>query len=125
MHYLAPTLSVRFLRSVLSLVHAFVLLLLSPFLFVRFSVGSPEEERMRTVTQKKTKKVVVVKKRQNRGKDVLERRELAFRRVESEYDVEGIDEEGRLSVREPSLFVTARGDTLFTQSWSPFTVPPK
>jgi len=58
----------------------------------------------------------------SKDKDVIRRRAMAIRRIKSVYDEEGIDgDDGLLSVRDYSLFVTDRGDTLFTQSWSPTT----
>lgn len=51
-------------------------------------------------------------------KDVAARRALAIKRVEEDYG--GGDNEG--TVREYSLFTSPRGDTLFTQSWTPVKV---
>ncbi|KMZ58238.1 Alpha/beta-Hydrolases superfamily protein [Zostera marina] len=100
-----PTLSLRVMNSLLSLMHAFVFFLLAPFLFAIVSVKSSKEPGGKS-----------------KDKDVIRRRAMAIRRIKSVYDEEGIDgDDGLLSVRDYSLFVTDRGDTLFTQSWSPTT----
>lgn len=51
-------------------------------------------------------------------KDVAARRALAIKRV-VEGNGRGDNED---TVREYSLFITTRGDTLFTQSWTPVKV---
>lgn len=52
-------------------------------------------------------------------KEVVARRTLAIKRV---IEDSGAGEDGE-TVRDFSLFVTPRGDTIFTQSWTPAKVP--
>lgn len=51
-------------------------------------------------------------------KEVAARRTLAIKRV---MDDNG-DEDSKDALREFSLFVSSRGDTIFTQSWTPVKV---
>lgn len=51
-------------------------------------------------------------------KEVAARRALAIRRVVEDNE----NEDNKDTVREFSLFVTSRGDTIFTQSWTPVKV---
>ncbi|CAK9180131.1 unnamed protein product [Ilex paraguariensis] len=129
-------LSLRALKSLAMLIHAFVLLLLLPFRGRKRCMttspsmmssslssgcsdkGHNKEEKLhdkkgktvarvpaRIVPWKSSSAVVV-------DQEVAARRALAIRRVVQD------DNDGE-SVREFSLFVTSRGDTMFTQSWTP------
>lgn len=51
-------------------------------------------------------------------KDVVARRALAIKRVVEDNG----NEDNKDTVREFSLFDTSRGDTIFTQSWTPVKV---
>ncbi|OMO50239.1 hypothetical protein CCACVL1_30556 [Corchorus capsularis] len=121
--------SVRALRALMMLVNAVVLLLLLPFRGQkRAVVGSSGEKVVRDEKQESGRKAassaavvrvpaamvpwrsaaVVV------DQEAAARRALAIRRVVQDND--------DATVREFSLFVSARGDTLFTQSWTPVSV---
>ncbi|KAG2321844.1 hypothetical protein Bca4012_057769 [Brassica carinata] len=121
--------SMRELKRLVNIIHSLVLFLLLPFRFVvrRRMMGAvvirdeKQERKLRATPQ------VLVKKRNISvspplvpaavvDEEVAVRRELAMRRVLE-------DEGGDGSyVRDYLLFTTKRGDTLFTQSWSP--LPP-
>ncbi|KAA8541415.1 hypothetical protein F0562_025378 [Nyssa sinensis] len=126
--------SLRALKSLLMLINAFVLLLLFPFRGRKRCVptqpsissssdkGKDEKQESSSSQRKgpgvrvpativpwKSSSVVV-----SVDQDVAARRALAIRRV--------IQDNDEKSVREFSLFVTSRGDTLFTQSWTPVSV---
>ncbi|CAK9180991.1 unnamed protein product [Ilex paraguariensis] len=129
-------LSLRALKSLAMLINAFVLLLLLPFRGRKRCMatspsmmasssssacsekGHNKEEKVhdkkgntvarvpaRIVPWKSSSAVVV-------DQEVAARRALAIRRVV-------LDDNDGESVREFSLFVTSRGDTMFTQSWTP------
>ncbi|OMO79337.1 hypothetical protein COLO4_24467 [Corchorus olitorius] len=121
--------SVRALRALMMLVNAVVLLLLLPFRGQkRAAVGSSGEKVGKDEKQESGRKAsssaavvrvpaamvpwrsaaVVV------DQEAATRRALAIRRVVQDND--------DATVREFSLFVSARGDTLFTQSWTPVSV---
>lgn len=121
--------SLQVLRSLFLLINAFVLLLLFPFRGRRrmaspaammASSGSQEKgvggigkeekavERKGTVVRVPSK---MVPRKSAVEQEVAARRSLAIRRVLQEDDKE--------TLREFSLFVTSRGDTMFTQSWTP------
>ncbi|KAL2457297.1 alpha/beta-hydrolase superfamily protein [Forsythia ovata] len=117
-------LSVRALRSLWLIIHAFVLLLLFPFRG-RFYITSAEKgggsggggaKEDKSSTQGGG---VVVRVPRKSGaavdKEVAARRALSIKRVVED---NGDDE----TSREFSLFVTSRGDTMFTQSWTPAKV---
>ncbi|KAK2979484.1 hypothetical protein RJ640_005399 [Escallonia rubra] len=125
-------LSARALRSLLMLVNAFVMLLLLPFRGRRRSVltvpavsssekGTKEEAesgRRKGAVVRVPTKVVPWKSTASAAvaldQEVAARRALAIKRV--------TQDQGNESVREFSLFVTSRGDTMFTQSWTPVSV---
>ena len=119
-------LSVRALRSLVVLVKALVLLLLVPFRGRRGSVDRPKDEKQEVAPASVRKAPVVrvpatVTWRCGAAavdQDVAARRALAIGRVVQESGGGG----GEKSVREFSLLVTIRGDTLFTQSWTPLRV---
>lgn len=133
-HMNAALLSLRVCRSLLMMIKAFVLLLLVPIRGRRRSPSSSwlrrEEKREGSGgSQHHHRKVgdggVVVRvptkilpwwKRGLVEQEVAARRALAMRRVLKD------DGDGKRSVREYSLFVTARGDTIFTQSWTPVSI---
>ena len=120
-------LSVRALRSLVVLVKALVLLLLVPFRGRRGSVDRPKDDK-HEVTHASIRKVPVVRVPATVpwrcgaavavavDQDVAARRALAIGRVVQEGGG------GEKSVREFSLLTTLRGDTLFTQSWTPLRV---
>ncbi|KAK3034029.1 hypothetical protein RJ639_032951 [Escallonia herrerae] len=125
-------LSARALRSLLMLVNAFVMLLLLPFRGRKRSVltvpavsssekGAKEEAesvRRKGAVVRVPTKVVPWKSTASAAvaldQEVAARRALAIKRV--------TQDQGNESVREFSLFVTSRGDTMFTQSWTPVSV---
>lgn len=98
--------SLRALKCLIAIVNALILILLAPFRF-----------RGRKVSRR-----IVPWKSTISGleQEVLARRSLAIRRVVQD------DHENKnihcLSLRDFSLFVTPRGDTIFTQCWSPASV---
>ncbi|KAJ8771898.1 hypothetical protein K2173_027075 [Erythroxylum novogranatense] len=118
--------SLQALRSLLLLINAILLLLLLPFRGRRRKAvvgASTEDEKMtpQEISGSQRKGVVRVPARIVPWKsnavvdpEVAARRPLAVRRVLQDNDPS--------SVREFSLFATSRGDTLFTQSWTPVSV---
>ncbi|XP_062118087.1 uncharacterized protein LOC133831708 [Humulus lupulus] len=120
--------SARALRSLLMLINAFVLLLLLPFRGRRRTTSSSpekddEKQEIGGGSHRKGTAVVRVPAAMVSWRraaatavavdhEVAARRALSIRRVLQEDDDE-------VSIRDFSLFVTARGDTVFTQSWSP------
>lgn len=115
----------RALRSLLLLLNGFILLLLLPFRR-RMVVVSPAEgvSGGRKATGRGGAMVVrvpagVVPRRPRDFQEAAARRGMAIHRIGVE------EEEGRRSKREFALFATARGDTLFTQSWAPVSVQTK
>jgi acylglycerol lipase len=119
--------SLRVWRSLMMLINAFVLLLLVPF---RRAPSSRKEEKRDESggAHRHQRKVVRVPARMVASRksgaveqEVAARRALATRRVMQDGNGDG-DEKNKKSVREYSLFVTARGDTIFTQSWTPVSV---
>lgn len=126
-------LSVRVLRSLLHLLQAVLLMILLPFrrrsIVVTAAQGAdgagPSGDGKREGGSSGAAKVVVrvpagMVPRRPRDGEVAARRAMAIRRLRLEEDG---DE--RLSKREFSLFTTARGDVLFTQSWTPVSVQTK
>lgn len=121
--------SLRVLKSLFLLINAFVLLLLLPFRGRRrmtspstmmASSGSQEKgggigKEEKAAVERKGPVVRVPSKMVPRKSavelEVAARRSLAIRRVLQDDDKE--------TLREFSLFVTSRGDTMFTQSWTP------
>ncbi|CAA2986210.1 monoglyceride lipase-like [Olea europaea subsp. europaea] len=109
-------LSLRALRSVWLIIYSFVLLLLFPFRgsFYKSSAenggGSAKEEK--SSSQGGVVLRVPRKSSDAVDKEVAARRALSIKRVVED---NGCDE----TVRQFSLFVTSRGDTMFTQSWTP------
>lgn len=122
-------LSLRAWRSVLRLISAFLLILLLPFRGRRrcMAVGvAPESSEKGGGKEEKssatTGMVVRVPKKSAFtvvDKEVAARRALAIKRVVED---NGDNDDKKETVREFSLFVTSRGDTIFTQSWTPVKV---
>ncbi|KAL8488048.1 hypothetical protein ACS0TY_023900 [Phlomoides rotata] len=109
-------LSLHAWRSVVRLISAFLLILLLPFGVRRRCVVAPESpERGGGKEEKSTCKMVRKSAATVVDKEAAARRALAIKRV-----VE--DDDNKETVREFSLFVTSRGDTIFTQSWTPVKV---
>lgn len=123
--------SLRVWRSVLMLINAFVLLFMLPFRARRKGPSSSRkdekhEESGGTHHRKSGSgdgpvvrvpaKMVPRRKRGVVEQEVATRRALAIRRVSQD---DGGDDN---SVREYTLFVTARGATMFTQAWTPVSV---
>ncbi|CAN7129261.1 monoacylglycerol lipase [Brassica rapa] len=125
--------SMRELKRLVTIIHALILFILLPFRVVVWrrrtgAVVIRDEKQERKVWSPPQ---IVVRKRGAGGSEsgcsvappsvpaavvdleVAVRRELAMRRVLEDDGGDGS------SVREFSLFPTKRGDTLFTQSWSP------
>ena len=124
-------LSLRALRSLMMLINAFFLLLLLPFRGRKRAPSSSAAAAASPVLAEKSAK----DERQPRGPvvrvpttivpwksssslpvdpEVAARRALAKLRV--------VQDDDEKSVRRYSLFATARGETLFTQSWTPISV---
>ncbi|KAH6799170.1 alpha/beta-Hydrolases superfamily protein [Perilla frutescens var. frutescens] len=126
-------LSLRALRSVLRLISAFFLILLLPFrgrrrcMAVAAGPESPEkgggkEDKAAATTGKVVRVPAAMVPMKSVAavvdKDVAARRALAIKRV-----VEGNERgDNEATVRDYSLFITSRGDTIFTQSWTPVKV---
>ncbi|KAK6123779.1 hypothetical protein DH2020_042476 [Rehmannia glutinosa] len=123
-------LSLHALRGVWRLISAFLLIILLPFRGRRrcMAVGSAldsaekgggKDEKSSATTGKVVRVPAAMVPRKTAAatldKDVAARRVLAIRRV-----VE--DEDNKDTVRDFSLFTTSRGDTIFTQSWTPVKV---
>ncbi|KAL2553507.1 alpha/beta-hydrolase superfamily protein [Forsythia ovata] len=118
--------SLRALRSMWLLINTFVLILLLPFRGRRQcmtaekggGVGGCGQEEDKSSKSVRVPVAMVPWQRTAAAavdKEVAARRALAIKRV-----VE--DKENEESLREFSLFVTSRGDTMFTQSWTPVNV---
>ncbi|KAJ4884460.1 alpha/beta-Hydrolases superfamily protein [Raphanus sativus] len=129
--------SMRELRRLVTIIHSLILFILLPFRVVVWrrrtgAVVIRDEKQERKVWSPPQ---IVVRKRSVGGgsesgcsvtppsvpaavvdEEVAVRRELAVRRVLEDDGGDGS------SVREFSLFTTRRGDTLFTQSWSPVSL---
>ncbi|PKA61549.1 hypothetical protein AXF42_Ash018837 [Apostasia shenzhenica] len=125
--------SLRAMRSILLILNSFVLLILLPFRRRTILVATTSGEEKEVVAavrkvrdQKENREAVVVRvpaaivPRRPRELDSAARRAMAIRRIGA---AEGGD--WGSSVRHFSLFSTDRGDTLFTQSWTPVSVPIK
>ncbi|XP_075661510.1 uncharacterized protein LOC142631265 [Castanea sativa] len=113
--------SVRVWRSLVMVMNALVILLLVPF---RRRRQKNEEGGSQSQSQSQSQKKVMVPVKmvtwRKSGSVVVEqevavRRALAMRRVAQDDD-DGLNEE---LVRDYSLFLTPRGDTIFTRSWTP------
>nr|XP_043626894.1 monoacylglycerol lipase-like [Erigeron canadensis] len=120
-------LSMQVLKSLLMLVSAFLLLLFYPFRARKARSSPPscvvapgkEEQvvkgvRVPAVVPWKSSANVVV------DQEVAARRAMAIKKV-----MENGGGGGDVCRREYSLFVTPRGDTMFTQSWTPVSVKPR
>ena len=112
--------SLRALMSLVVLVKALLLFLLVPFRGRRGSVDKAKDEKQEVASSSVRKAPVVRvpatvpwKCGAAVDQDVATRRALAIGRVVQEGGG------GEKSVREFSFMVTCRGDTLFTQSWTP------
>lgn len=121
--------SLRVLRSLWLLINSFFLIFLLPFRGRRRCMVAPESAEKGGVGGKEEKasaasgKVVrvpaaMVSRRSAVDKELAARRALAIKRVVE--DNGGLDNKD--TIREFSLFVSSRGDTIFTQSWSPANV---
>nr|GLL42179.1 uncharacterized protein LOC109183857 isoform X3 [Ipomoea trifida] len=120
--------SMQALRSLWLLLNAFVLLFLIPFRGRRRMASaasvatSASQEKGVGKEEKATERkgaivrvpTTMLSRKSAVEQEVAARRALAMRRVMQDDDDE--------TVRECSLFVTPRGDTLFTQSWTPVSV---
>lgn len=113
-------LSLRVLRSLLLLLNSLILFLLLPFRRRARFVAAAERPSSGVGEDKKGAVVVrvpagmVARRRGSEGEAAV-RRAMAIRRV-------GVREEKgeeKRSKREFAMFSTARGDSLFTQSWTP------
>ena len=107
--------SVRVWRSLVMVMNTLVILLL-----VLFRRRKRKDEEGGSQSQKKVMVPVKMVTWRKRGSVVVEqevavRRALAMRRVAQDDD-DGLNEE---VVRGYSLFLTPRGDTIFTRSWTP------
>ncbi|XP_009106009.1 monoacylglycerol lipase [Brassica rapa] len=122
--------SMRELKRLFTIIHSLILFLLLPFRFVLWQgkMGAvvirdeKQERKVRAAPQ------ILVKKRNMISvsppsvpakvvdEEVAVRRELAIRRVLEDEGGDGSYD------RDYSLFTTKRGDTLFTQSWSPLSL---
>ncbi|KAG9457689.1 hypothetical protein H6P81_002197 [Aristolochia fimbriata] len=119
------------LRSLLVLVNSFLLLLLFPFQLRKRSIAveKPKEEKRELSSHRKSggsvMRVPAAMLQRRNSTPVCSavvsddqqgptRRALAIKRVEQDIDDN--------SIREFLFFLTARGDTLFTQSWTPVSV---
>nr|DAD35853.1 TPA_asm: hypothetical protein HUJ06_006493 [Nelumbo nucifera] len=109
-------LSLRVLKSLLMLINAFILLLLVLFRGRKRSI-SPVEKSSKEEKQKISRKVPVAMVPWRSTLSVTGEQEAAARRALAVKRVSQ-DDDGK-SAREVFLFVTTRGDTLFTQSWTP------
>ncbi|KAF3438308.1 hypothetical protein FNV43_RR21070 [Rhamnella rubrinervis] len=127
-------LSLRAWRSLVMLINAFLLVLLLPFRGRKRTASSiassaerpPKDEKQESGSHRKGAVVrvpaTIIPWKSSASSstvvavdpEVAARRALAVRRVVRDGDEN--------SVREYSLFVTARGDTVFTQSWTPVSV---
>lgn len=127
-------LSLRAWRSLMMLINAFILVLLLPFRGRKRTASTiassterpPKDEKQESGSHRKGAVVrvpaTIIPWRSSASAstvvavdpEVAARRALAIRRV--------VQDEDENSVREYSLFVTARGDTVFTQSWTPVSV---
>ncbi|XP_068663513.1 uncharacterized protein [Aristolochia californica] len=122
--------SLQALRSLLVLLNAFLLLLLFPFQPRKRSIAieKPKEEKRELSSHRKAGPVLripaAILQRRNStpvsnaivsdDQEGPTRRVLAIKRVEQDSDGS--------SIRDFSFFLTARGETLFTQSWTPVSV---
>ncbi|XP_043695772.1 monoacylglycerol lipase-like [Telopea speciosissima] len=118
-------LSLRVLKSLVMLINAFVMLLIVPFRGRRrcgvtaSAEKSPKDEKQEISSLRKTTVLRVpaamVPRKSNSAaltdQEVAARRALAIRRATQDKD--------STSAREIFLFVTSRGETLFTQMWTP------
>lgn len=118
-------LSLRAWKSLLMLINAFLLILLFPFRGRRrcsISSAAPpvsscssekggKEEKGKGLPAVRVPATIVPWK--SCSTEVAARRALAIRRVTQEIAADDV------TVREFSLFGTSRGDTLFTQTWTP------
>ncbi|KAK4410722.1 Monoacylglycerol lipase [Sesamum angolense] len=120
--------SLRVWRSLWLLINACFLILLLPFRGRRRSVVAPElaekgggakEEKPSAAPAKVVRVPAAMAPRKSTvDKEVAARRALAVKRV-MEDNCGGDNND---TVREFSLFVTSRGDSIFTQSWTPVKV---
>ncbi|KZV57908.1 monoglyceride lipase [Dorcoceras hygrometricum] len=111
-------LSLRLLKSLWLLINAFLLIFLLPFRGKRSAEkgGGKEEKPQGKVVRVPAAMVPRKSAAAAVDKEVAARRALAINRV-----VEDDNGDGE-SVRDFSLLVSSRGDTIFTQSWTPAKV---
>ncbi|XP_057514286.1 uncharacterized protein LOC130796028 [Actinidia eriantha] len=108
--------SMRVLRRLLTLINALVMLLLLPFHGrKRCSVSTSPSDKIRIPASVQWKSSAAAV-----DQEVAARRAIAIRRVmmQTAQPKHENDNEAT-SLREFSLFATSRGDTMFTQSWTP------
>ncbi|KAJ6807599.1 uncharacterized protein M6B38_169175 [Iris pallida] len=118
----AALFSLRSLRSLLLLFNGFLLLLLLPFR--RRTAAATEEEKSTAAVAGVVVRVPAAKVRWAREGEAAAsaaRRAMAIRRLKEEEEAGG----ERRAKRDFCLFSTSRGNTLFTQSWTPIAVPSK
>ncbi|EXC02514.1 hypothetical protein L484_004295 [Morus notabilis] len=120
--------SLQALRSLLMLINAVVLLLLLPFRGRRRTMSSSsssssgekvEKQEVRKGAVVRVPAAIVPSRRAAAAavaadQEVAARRSMAVRRV--------LQDKGESSVRDFEVFVTARGDNIFTQSWTPAAI---
>ncbi|KAF6168655.1 hypothetical protein GIB67_005267 [Kingdonia uniflora] len=114
--------SLRVLKGLLMVVNAFVLLLVAPFKGRRRGALVTVSSLDKSKDDRKVVGPVVrvpggLVSRRNGAEDVATRRTISVSRVLMDEDVN--------SVRDVFMFVTSRGDTLFTQSWTPASIKVK
>ncbi|KAK6153887.1 hypothetical protein DH2020_013526 [Rehmannia glutinosa] len=118
----------RVLRSLWRLISAFFLIFLLPFhgrrrcmamapeLAEKCGGGGGKEDKASAATGKVVRiPAAMVPRKSAVDKEVAVRRAMAVRRVAEDNG----DEENKDVLRDYWLFVTSRGDTMFTQSWTP------
>ncbi|KAJ6824457.1 uncharacterized protein M6B38_272835 [Iris pallida] len=119
----AALFSLRAVRSLLLLFNGFLLLFFFPFrrrTIVAVSEKSAKEER--PPSSAVVVRVPAAMVRRPMEGETAARRAMAIRRLGTKEEDE---EEDRRTKREFCIFSTPRGDTLFTQSWTPIAVPTK
>ncbi|KAJ0981237.1 hypothetical protein J5N97_009492 [Dioscorea zingiberensis] len=117
-------LSLRVLRSLLLFINGVILLFLLAFRRRPRFVAAAERPSPGVGEDKKGAVVVrvpsgIVTRRRGSEGEAAARRAMAIRRV----GVREVEGEERRSKREFAMFATARGDSLFTQSWTPVAMP--
>lgn len=118
-------LSLRLLKSLWLLINAFLLIFLLPFREGRSADkggnggGGKEDKPQGKVVRVPAMMVPRKSAAAAVDKEVAARRALAIQRVMED---NGTDGDVKESVRDFSLLVSSRGDTIFTQSWTPANI---